>query len=73
MPLDPNKFHQKSEKRPSAQQGVLVAVEWSAIIFAGMLAVLFLAWALTLRLPDILSADIETSANPAQGQNSANF
>ena len=73
MPLDPNKFHRSSEKRPSAQQGVLAAAEWSAIVFAGMLAVLFLAWALTLRLPDILSADIETGSNPAQEQNSAVF
>jgi len=73
MPLDPNKFHHNSEKRSSAPPGVLAAVEWSAIIFAGMLAVLFLAWALTLRLPDILSADIETGSNPAQEQNSAVF
>jgi len=73
MPLDPNKFHQKSEKRPSAQQGVLAAVEWSAIIFAGMLAVLFLVWALALRLPDGLPAGIETSSNPAQGQDSTIF
>lgn len=70
MPLDPNNFHRK---RSSAQQEVLAAVEWSAIIFAGMLAVLFLVWALTLRLPDSLPTGIENSSNLAQGQDPAMF
>ena len=45
MPLDPNKLYRK---RSSARETVLFALEWSAITFAGMLAVLFLAWALAL-------------------------
>ena len=49
MPLDPNKFYQK---RSSTRRTVLLAAEWSAIIFTGMLAVLFLSWALALQLLD---------------------
>lgn len=45
MPLDPNKLYQKN---PRLRPAILVAVEWSAIIFAGMMAVLFLGWALAL-------------------------
>jgi hypothetical protein len=47
MPLDPSKFRQK---KPSAQQTFRLAVEWSAIILAGMLAVLFLSWSITLQM-----------------------
>lgn len=50
MPLDPSKFHQK---RPSTHEPLRLAVEWSAIIFAGMLAVLFLSWAVTLQMPSL--------------------
>ena len=49
MPLDPNKI---SRKRPRLRPDILFAAEWSAIIFAGMLAVLFLAWALALQMPE---------------------
>lgn len=48
MPLDPNKF---SQETASTRRAVLFAVESSAIIFAGMLAVLFYSWALVLQLP----------------------
>lgn len=48
MPLDPNKLYRKGS---ATRQAVLFAVEWSAITFAGMLAVLFLGWALALRVP----------------------
>jgi hypothetical protein len=44
MPQDPNKFYRK---RPSDRRLILIALEWSAIIFAGMLALLFLGWALS--------------------------
>lgn len=46
MPLDPNKFYRKQS---STRRTALLAVEWSAIIFAGMLAVLFLSWAIALQ------------------------
>jgi hypothetical protein len=46
MPLDPNRFLVKKKSR--ARKAVLFAVEWSAILFTGMLAVLFVAWALAL-------------------------
>ena len=46
MPLDLDRFFMK--KKSAARRAVLFAVEWSAIIFTGMLAVLFLAWALAL-------------------------
>lgn len=45
MPLDPDKFERKWL---GAWQTGLFAAEWSAIIFAGMLAILFLIWALAL-------------------------
>jgi hypothetical protein len=48
MPLDPNRFDQK---RSGGRQAALVAVESSAIILTSMLAVLFLSWAIALRLP----------------------
>ena len=56
MPLDPNKFY---HKRRTSRPEILLAVEWSAIIFAGMLAMLFFAWALALQLPEsgIFTAD----------------
>jgi hypothetical protein len=56
MPLDPNKL---SHKRPRLQPDVLLAAEWSAIVFAGMLAVLFLVWAFALQFPEtgIFTAD----------------
>jgi hypothetical protein len=44
MPLDPNKFHRQ---RSSDRHAILFALEWSAIIFTGMLALLFLGWALS--------------------------
>ena len=55
MPLDPTKLDPTKirRKESAARQEVLLAVEWSAIIFFGMLAVLFLSWALELRLPQI--------------------
>jgi hypothetical protein len=40
-------------KGSATMQEALLAAEWSAIIFSGMLAVLFLSWALELRLPQI--------------------
>lgn len=49
MPLDPDKLAQKT---PKLRAEVLLAAEWAAIVFAGMLAVLFLAWALALQLPE---------------------
>ena len=62
MPLDPNKFYQK---RSSTRQAVLLAVEWLAIIFTGMLAVLFLRWALALQLPsESASLVTESASNP---------
>ena len=39
MPLDPNRFRQE---RRSSTETLRLAVEWSAIIFVGMLAILFL-------------------------------
>jgi hypothetical protein len=50
MPLDPNRFRQK---RRSAAETLRLAVEWAAIIFAGMLAVLFLSWSITLQMPPL--------------------
>lgn len=66
MPLDPNKL---SRKTPKPDADVLLAIEWSVIVFAGMLAVLFFAWALALQLPEIgaFTADQvsqTTSENP---------
>lgn len=58
MPMDPTKLNRK---RSSAQQGVLAAVEWCAIIFAGMLALLFLVWAVELQLPDRLPGGIDSN------------
>lgn len=63
MPLDPNRFYQK---RSSARQAILHAVEWSAIAFTGMLAVLFLSWALALQLPS-QSITTESTSNLAGG------
>ena len=48
--LDPGKIRRKGS---ATRQAALFAVEWSAIIFSGMLAVLFLSWALELLLPQI--------------------
>ena len=50
MPLDPNKLYQKKPRleQPTLRPAVLFAIEWSAIIFAGMLAVLFLCWSLAV-------------------------
>ena len=60
MPLDPTKIRRKGS---ATRQAVLLAVEWSAIIFSGMLAVLFLSWALELRLPQINISDTTESAH----------
>ena len=43
----------------TARRGMVV----SAIIFSGMLAVLFLSWALELRLPQINTSDTTESAH----------
>jgi hypothetical protein len=69
MPLDPSKFDPTKypRNRSSAQEGVQVAMEWCAIVFVGMLAVLFLAWALKLHLPDNLHTGIGSGANPPFG------
>lgn len=48
MPLDPSKFR---HKKPSTQETLRLAAEWSAIILAGMLAVLFLSWSVALQVP----------------------
>jgi len=66
MPLDPNKL---SRKTPKPDADVLLAIEWSVIVFAGMLAVLFFAWALALQLPEIRAFTADqvsqtTSENP---------
>lgn len=62
MPLDPNKLYQK---RPKLRPEILVAVEWSAIIFALMLAVLFLGWALALQLvPETASFTADEISQP---------
>jgi hypothetical protein len=65
MPLDPTKLDPTKIRRKGseARQAVLLAVEWSAIIFSGMLAVLFLSWALELRLPQINISDTTESAH----------
>lgn len=47
MPLDPSKLYPK--RRPKHGPEILQAVEWSAIVFAFMLAILFLSWALALQ------------------------
>jgi hypothetical protein len=47
MPLDPSKFQQK---KPSTQEALRLAVEWSAIILASMLALLFLGWSIALQV-----------------------
>lgn len=60
MPLDPDKL---SQKTPKLRAEVLLAAEWSAIVFAGMLAVLFLAWALTLQFPE---TGLFTTDEPSQ-------
>jgi hypothetical protein len=60
MPLDPTKIRRKGS---ATRQAVLLAVEWSAIIFSGMLAVLFLSWALELRLLQINISDTTESAH----------
>jgi hypothetical protein len=57
MPLDPNKLQRKES---GVREAALFAAEWSAIIFSGMLAVLFLSWAFALwTLPDGASAATE--------------
>ena len=68
MPLDPNKFCQK---RSGARKAVLFAVEWSAIIFTGMLAVLFLSWALALQLPAEGASKPTENASKLVGRNLA--
>jgi hypothetical protein len=68
MPLDPNKLY---GKKPRLRSEVLLALEWSAIIFAGMLAVLFLSRALALQtMPETGSVTADqavqtTSDSPA--------
>ena len=65
MPLDPTKLDPTKIRRKGSatRQAVLLAVEWSAIISSGMLAVLFLSWALELRLPQINISDTTESAH----------
>jgi len=67
MPLDPGKFLRK--KKSWAGNTVLFAAEWSAIIFTGMLAVLFLSWALALHPPS-LNTVIERADDMAGGDHS---
>lgn len=73
MPLDPNKFyHQK--KSSSSRQAMLLAVEWSAIVFAGMLAVLFLSWAVELQMPSLSDSMIgENASDPRFQQQSGDL
>ena len=59
MGLFPSKIRRKGS---ATRQAALLAVEWSAIIFSGMLAVLFLSWALQLRLPQINISNATESA-----------
>ncbi len=66
MPLDHGKF---CRKKAGARQAMLIAMEWSAIIFAGMLAVLFLGWALASH-PLPLSTVIEHANDIAGGNHS---
>jgi hypothetical protein len=65
MPLDPTKFNPTKTRRKGSGTGqaALLAVEWSAIIFSGMLAILFLSWALELQLPQINISDTTESAH----------
>jgi hypothetical protein len=49
MPLDPRHFYRK--KKSEAANTIFFAVEWSAIILIGLLAVLFLSWGLALHSP----------------------
>ena len=64
MPLDPTKFDPTKVRRKGSatRQAAVLAVEWSAIIFSGMLAVLFLSWALELRLPPINTSNTTEGA-----------
>jgi hypothetical protein len=57
MPLDPTNLN---PKRSSAQQNVLVAAEWCAILFTGMLAFLFLVWAVELQVPTRLPGSVDS-------------
>ena len=59
MPLDPTKLDPTKIRRKGSayRQAALLAAEWSAIILSSMLAVLFLSWALELRLPQINTSD----------------
>jgi hypothetical protein len=66
MPLEPNKVGQK---RSGTQQAVLFAAEWSAIIFAAMLAVFFLSWALALQPPLGGASQTSTDTFGAFGRN----
>jgi len=50
MPLDPNKLYQK---KSGDWRAVFAAAEWAAIIFACMLALLFLSWALTRQMSPV--------------------
>ena len=58
MPLDPNKFGQKGS-----------GTEWSAIIFAAMLAVFFFSWALALQPPLGGASWTATDTSGAFGRN----
>jgi hypothetical protein len=65
MPLDPNGLHRK---KPSIWLTVLPAVEWSAIVFTGMLSVLFLSWALALGMPsETVTLSTDSHSGLAEG------
>jgi len=68
MPLDPNKFYQKKPnlEQSAIRPAVLLAIESCAIIVAGMLAVVFLCWALAVQSspdPDSFTGEQVPHAN----------